>query len=421
MGRRVVGLVDSDSFVKWGAALLDSLPATWDISLVIVASALTASNRQVLDAVSGTRFSRATARILPVAGILRDEQITSADAVVVACRGPVAEVLLHALSKRQRRPVLVSGLPGISIPAKWKGIFYRTQSDLFVLHSHREVDAYRNLAAENGARVEFVLATLPFARRLTAGTRASDSGDSIVFAAQAIVPRERPERQLIADLLVELARRHPQFRIVLKVRALPGEEQTHTETDPLPELLPSDAPANLVVEAGSMQQHLQRAVGFATVSSTAVLEAAALDIPSLVLDEFGVGPLLINEVFEGSGLFGSAADLLALRFRSIEPSWLTANYAHREIENTFVPRLAALFEARDAGLLQFRPPARRSRGGLLRRAWDRRQALGRYDSSALGLVALIVGWPVFAVKRARRSRIAASARPESATNASTAA
>ncbi|MET1051182.1 MAG: DUF6716 putative glycosyltransferase [Mycetocola sp.] len=409
MGRRIVGLVDSDSFVKWGAALLDSLPADWDLSLVVVSSALTASSRQFRDAVAGTRFATSSIRSLSVAEILRDDEIARADAVVVACRGPVAEVLLHAFSAwGRRRPVLVSGLPGISIPAKWKGIFYRAQSDLFVLHSHREIGAYRALAADNAVTVEFVLATLPFVTQVKAVTRASARPDSIVFAAQSIVPREHDDRQRIADLLTRLALEHPEFRIVLKVRALPGEQQTHNEADPLPDLLPRNAPANLVVEAGSMRKHLERAAGFVTVSSTAVLEAAALNIPCIVLDDFGVGPQLINEVFEGSGLFGSSSDLLALRFREIDPPWLVANYAHPATDNTFVPRLEALLAARDAGTLGARPPARRSRGGLLRRAWDRRQALGRYDSSMLGLVAFVIGWPVFAVKRARRARYAAT-------------
>ncbi|MET0844021.1 MAG: DUF6716 putative glycosyltransferase [Mycetocola sp.] len=410
MGRRVVGIADSDSFVKWGASLLDSLPDDWDLTLVVVASALTASPRQVADAVSHTRFGSGGTRFLTVAELLADPAVSRADAVLVACRGPVAEVVLHALSRRgPERPVLVSGLPGISIPAKWKGIFYRAQADLFVLHSHREVDAYEELAREHDTAVEFVLATLPFARSAKSAPRPDRPRDSIIFAAQAIVPRDRPDRLLLVGHLCELARRHPDLRVVIKVRALPGEEQTHTESYPLPELLPADAPPNLVVEAGAMRGHLRRAAGFASVSSTAVLEAAALGVPSILLDDFGVGVETITEVFVGSGLLAPSDDLLNLTFPQLEPGWLSQNYFHPADDNTFESRLTDLMADRDHRRLVVRLPARRSRGGALRRAWDRRHALGRHDPSVLGLVALVIGWPMFVIRRRRRAWIAAKA------------
>ncbi|MET0934080.1 MAG: DUF6716 putative glycosyltransferase [Mycetocola sp.] len=410
MARRVVGIVDSDSFAKWGASLLDSLPGEWELSLLVVSSALTASPRQVADAVAYTRFGAQDVRSLPIGDVLRDPAVERADAVVVACRGPVAEVLLHALNRRAARPVLVSGLPGISIPAKWKGIFYRAQADLFVLHSHQEVAAYRELAVDRNTDIEFVLATLPFARRQP-DTYPASRRDSVIFAAQAIVPREREDRQRVVDILCDLARAQPDVRVVLKVRALPGEEQTHSEFYPLPDLLPPNRPSNLVVESGSMNGHLERAVGFATISSTAVLEAAALGIPSILLDDFGVDPLLINEVFADSGLLAPSTDLVGLRFPTAEAAWLAENYAHPASDNTFGPRLLALLGKRDAGLLPVRAQARRSRGGVLRRAWDRRQALGRHDRSVLGLIAFVIGWPLFAMRRARRARLMAHATP----------
>ena len=408
MTRRVAGIVDSDSFAKWGASLLDSLPGEWDLSLLVVSSALTASPRQLADAVAHTRFGARGVRFLAISDVLRDPVVERADAVVVACRGPVAEVLLNALNRRDARPVLVSGLPGISIPARWKGIFYRAQADLFVLHSHQEVAAYRELAADRDTDIEFVLATLPFARR-----RHVDSPpavrDSVIFAAQAIVPRERADRQRVVDILCDLARAQPDVRVVLKVRALPGEEQTHSEFYPLPDLLPQNPPANVVVESGSMSGHLDRAIGFATISSTAVLEASALGVPSILIDDFGVDTVLINEVFAESGLLAPSGDLVRLRFPAVDAAWSAENYAHPASDNTFVPRLLALLRERDAGPMRARAQARRSRGGALRRAWDRRQALGRHDRSVLGLVALMIGWPLFALKRARRARLMARA------------
>ena len=120
--------------------------------------------------------------------------------------------------------------------------------------------------------------------------------------------------------LADAARRRPQRRVVVKVRARAGEAQTHAESYDFAELLADPSvraelggtlPPNLVVEDGPMADHLARASALVTVSSTAVLEAIAEGVPALVIDEFGVEPKLINTVFVGSGLFGGAEALVA--------------------------------------------------------------------------------------------------------------
>jgi capsule polysaccharide modification protein KpsS len=52
---------------------------------------------------------------------------------------------------------------------------------------------------------------------------------------------------------------------------------------------------------GSMHDALRTARGFVTVSSTAALEAMAMDRPTLIISDFGVSAEMINLVFEGSG------------------------------------------------------------------------------------------------------------------------
>ena len=402
MPRTVIGLCDSDSFVKWGASLLDTLPEDWAVELVIIATALTASDRQITDAVAGTRFAQRRLSVLRISELLADRRLGDADSVFVCCRGPIAELLLAELSARgPKRPVLVTGLPGISVPAKWRGIAHRAQADLFVLHSKREVRDYRELAEERGLDVEFALATLPFARLRPADYERL--ADSIVFAAQAIVPLAVADRQRLARTLVAVAEANPALRVVLKVRAVAGEAQTHTEEHPLEDLLPTRTPPNLLVEAGPMLAHLERAIGFASVSSTAVMEAIAAGVPSLLIDDFGVDRDLINEVFVGSGLLAPSGELVAGRFRTVNDGWRDTNYFHQEADNTLLRRLDALIAVRESSPLPERSAVRRARGGTLRRAWDRRQALGTYDRTVLGRLAWAIGTPISKVRRVHRS------------------
>jgi len=283
---------------------------------------------------------------------------------------------------------------------------------LFVLHSHREVRAYEEMAREGGVEPHFALATLPFAWGAGATGGAGGVGgvgatvrDSVVFAAQPSVPFERADRALVVRWLVDTARAHPEWRVVIKTRAAAGEHQTHREEHPYPDLVPPDAPTNLVVESGPMAEHLDRAVALVTISSTAVLEAAARGVPALTLTDFGIGRHLINEVFVGSGLEGDAVDLVDGRFGVVRPEWMRDNYFHPAAEDDWQHRLVELMARRDAGTLVDRAPARRSRGGVLRRAWERKNALGGADRSPLGLVALGIGAPIRGAKRlARRVR-----------------
>jgi hypothetical protein len=426
----VVGLVDTDSFAKWGAHLLATAPADWDLELRTVATPRSASPKQLRSGFRGLDQRLAHLHRQPPApkdvdAVVEELRQDPPDAVLVSLIGPVAELVIDEVHRRiPDRPVLVSGLPGISFPSKWKGIFFRARADLFVLHSHREVRAYEEMARDGGVEPHFALATLPFARSAGAGAAVgtgtgASAGigaalgvvvgepvrDSVVFAAQPSVPQERADRALVVRWLVETARQHPEWRVVIKTRAAAGEHQTHREEHPYPDLVPADVPPNLLVESGPMAEHLDRAVALVTISSTAVLEAAARGVPALTLTDFGIGRHLINEVFVGSGLEGDAVDLVEGRFGVVRPEWMRDNYFHQASDDDWQHRLIELMARRDAASLVDRAPARRSRGGVLRRAWERKNALGGADRSPLGLVALGIGAPIRGVKRlARRVR-----------------
>ncbi|WP_022907439.1 DUF6716 putative glycosyltransferase, partial [Curtobacterium sp. B18] len=232
--RRVVGLVDTDSFAKWGAHLLAAAPAHWELELVTVATPRSASPAQLRSAFRGLDHRLAHLAATPpepldVDAIVERLRTDPPDAVLVSLIGPVAELVIEEVHRRvPRRPVLVTGLPGISYPAKWKGVFFRARADLFVLHSHREVRAYEELAAEGGVEPHFALATLPFARPAAAvggATVGSPPRDAVVFAAQPSVPAGRADRERVVGWLAETARRHPEWRVVIKVRAGAGEHQ----------------------------------------------------------------------------------------------------------------------------------------------------------------------------------------------------
>ncbi|CAN5172717.1 hypothetical protein BH11ACT3_BH11ACT3_01720 [soil metagenome] len=389
---KVVAIADSDSYLKWAASTLAALPAEWERDLLLVDTPVAPSAAQTHAALAVSGIDVASVERVPVASISERLAALRADVVLVATRGPVARVLIRLVGELPVRPVIVSGLPGISIPATRKALMFRVQADLFVLHSRREIRDFAAMSAANGWDHRFALATLPFIEQ-----REAAGGTDLVFAAQAVVPSSRVDRLRVARLLVDAARADPARRVVVKVRAIRGERQTHDESDGYPDLLDelavqSGLPANLVISSEPMSAALDRAAGLVTVSSTALIEAIARQIPVIALDTFGVSDELINPVFEGSGLFGGEASVIGREFRLPRIDWLDDNYFHPESADDCATRLAELVELRRRGELPERAAVIK-RGGRLRLAWERQRAFGGADRTVAGLAAVVVGVP----------------------------
>lgn len=408
---RVVAIADADSFVKWSAALLDTVP---DIRrhLLLVRTPLTVSAEQERGALAGTGFGAdAVTR-------LRFDELSGwlaghlPDVVVLAGRGPFVRLVMRLIDRLPRRPITVTGLPGMSIPAQRGALEYRRESDLLVVHSHREERAFEELGRRLGIAVPSAVATLPYARVPVAARPHSGAGGvavaerpgtDLVFAAQALVPAERHERAELAQILRAAALADPSRRVVVKLRSRAGEVETHLERDGYAELL-TDRPVNLVFSYEPMADALATAEGLLTVSSTAAVEAIARGIPVIALDTFGVHKPLLNTVFTGSGLLGGAEDVIARRFRHPDAGWMRDNYFHPATESTWWDRVQELVMLRRAGALRAKiVPV--GRGGALQAAWHRKSVLGDEDRTVLGAFALAVGTPlvraIIALRRAR--------------------
>lgn len=428
---RVVAIADADSFVKWSAALLDAVPGI-SRHMLLVRTPLTVSREQEHMALAGTVFGTDSVTRLGFDELTGWLNGHLPDVVVLAGRGPFVRLVARVIDRLRRRPVVVSGLPGMSIPALRGALEYRRESDLLVLHSHREIRAFEALADRLGVGVPMALATLPYARPASAqgglarasrgraegsdavGTPRSHSGGvlvaererrgtDLVFAAQALVPAQRHEREELACILRRAAEARPNRRVVVKLRSRPGEAETHLERDAYAELL-ANRPANLVLSYEPMVLALSRAEGLVTVSSTAAVEAIARGVPVIALDTFGVEKQLLNTVFTGSGLLAGADDVVARRFRHPDPAWMQDNYFHAPEQSEWWMRVEELVMLRRGGAL----PAKTvptGRGGALRAAWHRKSVLGSEDRSLAGAVALGVGAPlvdgILGMRRAR--------------------
>jgi hypothetical protein len=363
----VLAIADTDSYLKWSAATLEALPDSWESAQLLIENPVMPSLAQIRAA------SKRPVEVHTHAALVRRIRTTCPDVVLLACTGPVVATLTaQRVFWGRTRPVLVAGLPGISVPASRRAVTSRAGCDLFLVHSKRELAEFAEVGAQSAPRLRFGLAPLPFLPARTPGTQPEARlGPHLVFAAQAKVPVERAQREQILLALADAG------SAVVKLRAWSEEQQTHREIWSYPEIMAELVAQHRVsVDAvafvgGSMHDALRTARGFVTVSSTAALEAMAMNRPTLIISDFGISAEMINLVFEGSGCLGTLDDLRSGRLCLPDPQWLDANYFHASENNNWLELLTQLLAIRAAGQLPPRPRF----GGSLRRRVRRRLRL----------------------------------------------
>jgi hypothetical protein len=357
---RVLAVADSDSYLKWACATLDRLgpadEAGLDRSAVIVKTPIAPTTSQIAAAVAGSSVVRPA--VLPVRDLAAQIRENTPDVVLIAATGPVAEVVARAIvgATGKRRPALITGLPGMALPATPEGTGWRRWCDAFVVHSRLEIDAYRVAFAGHGVTPEVPLAHLPFLEHMSASL-GTEPVKRVVFAAQAKVPDNRPDRVALLDRLARLA--DDEFEVIVKLRARKGERQTHNEAFPYDELWDTEhmqlghRSDTLRFVDGPMAEWLQPGSALMTVSSTAAMESLALGLSTVIIDDFGVSPELLNAPFAGSGCVMHVADA-AEAFRTggpePDPAWLEDNYLHAT-ESELPATVQDLASRRETGTL----------------------------------------------------------------------
>jgi hypothetical protein len=185
-----------------------------------------------------------------------------------------------------------------------------------------------------------------------------------VFTTQAKVPSARHQREAILMALHDTAVAHPDVSVVVKVRAVAGEQQTHNELFPY-DLLWQDMCANqpqldahlITFASGPLSDWLIPGTAHVTVSSTAALESLAEGLPTGIIGDFGVYERLLNAVFLDSGCVMALEDIPHLQFPEPDPAWLRTNYFH-DFPSELPATLDALLALRDSGTLVTSPASK---------------------------------------------------------------
>lgn len=343
---RIVSFSDSESYLKWATQLLSSLPDVTAHAYLIDTPILPTAE-QVGHAIAGTSWEGREVPVINRRNLASTIEGHDADIVLGAATGPVVAQVFLSAHLLEHRPALVSGLPGMGLPASRKGIDYRRLMDAFIAHSFAEVAQYTEISALRRVPCEICLARLPMLRSAgipqpadTAGAPAPYVPESIpetlVFAPQAKVPESLDDREAIVRTLAEFTSRHEGSNAVIKMRSRPGEYETHHEQhsylDILESLREQSVPGAESIELGygPLDEFLVPGAALVTVSSTAALESFDRGIPTLLISDFGFDRSLLNEAFADSGATGTLAEVAAGTIGFPTSAWLAQNYFHSD-------------------------------------------------------------------------------------------
>lgn len=251
--------------------------------------------------------------------LLGDPRLDACDAIGVYLTGSkLAEFRsTYRLSRLQRRrPVrpLFCGFNGVVLERFEEAIAWRLGYDLICLNGPRDQ-----------ARLDLLVRHTPFAGQRSVITGlvrnrpaaahpacTSDERDRIlVFAEQVVMPAAAAERRRLLQILARLARRSPDWQVLIKPRVAPHETTFHAVdthiSHTLREALGS-APSNLQLSYAPLPELLQRSRLLATVSSTALFDALDFGCRPVVVEDFGLRQDLGTPFFAGSGVLRHLAD-----------------------------------------------------------------------------------------------------------------
>ena len=240
--------------------------------------------------------------------------------------------LALSLLPKTNRPFLFCGFNGVVLEKFLEGMSWRLGYDLVCLNGPRDQDA-----------LDQMLIGSPFAEQQTVVTGLRRNSEAVktdanhktrrrqlIFAEQVVMPRNRTDRTKMLRILADLARRSPDWEVLIKPRIAPDEVTFHKAAEHISQTLMESiirTPSNLKLDYRPLPELLSQARLMATVSSTAFFDALDFGCRPVVMADFGMDPSNGSHIFAGSGVWralDAVEDLNALdnQLPLPDPEWL---------------------------------------------------------------------------------------------------
>lgn len=225
-----------------------------------------------------------------------------------------------------KRPYFLSMVTGIDFTPEI-GIKNRYHADGLCIPDDSIVYKYQNILNKK----QQIFKYHPYFCILKQDLKISQAIKNIYFFTQAIVPDTLSERINIVLMLCELAEKHKDKNIFIKLRHLKGEnsKHTHQEIFSYEDIIKICAayrsiPINLILCIKTMEECLHDADFCITCNSTAGIESLCAGIPTAFYLDFPSDERIVKEsklYFQKSGLLYSKEEILNLVIKTPNIQW----------------------------------------------------------------------------------------------------
>ncbi|EES88890.1 conserved hypothetical protein [Helicobacter canadensis MIT 98-5491] len=325
---------DFDSRLKWGLALANYLRSIFESVIVY-------HRENTLEQVKAyVRQEYTMKRYGSMSEMLEKEDIfLKAEVIILAIGGTKNIYFLNALGrffrKYQQRPIVIAGMNGLTDCSDLHAVLCRIGADIICINSKRNFRIFKEKLQDLNVKNDNLL-MLGYARLYgdnTEKSRNCNNGKQItLLIGQANMPAQKKQQSYLMKKVYEYALKYPDHLVVIKERSITHKEHMNAyfKKKEIFQLWRwrykiKRKPDNILISNEPIESLLGKADVCLGFYSTALIEAIHLGIPTIVIQDFGIGKNIGNHDFLGSGVLHSLNDWIDNKLPIVNKGWKDEN------------------------------------------------------------------------------------------------
>lgn len=326
--KKVAVLSDLDSRLKWGLGFAFFMQDRYDITVYLKEKDLSQLNNYYLE-----KYKIITYRNL-IHTLELEEVFLNYDIIFLSLGGGENIKFFYYLDrffdKNHFRPLVISGMNGLTDSNDMHALLCRVGSDIICINSLHNLYAFKNQLFLMGLSDEKLFYS-GYSRLYNKDKiYSSDKIKTVLFIEQPGIPRHIQQKKYLIGKILEYVKKYPSRKVIIKKRSILHKQHmnVHMNNDTIFDFFKKSSiklPKNLFFDDSSIEILIQQADLCVSFYSTAIVEAVALGVKAIVINDFGIGKSNENHHFIGSNLMVSLNDWIEDRIPNVNLDWKMSN------------------------------------------------------------------------------------------------
>lgn len=238
--------------------------------------------------------------------------------------------LNYFFDKYGKRPLVVSGMNGLTDSNDIHALLCRMGSDIICINSLKNLNDFSKTLSLLGLLEQNLFYTGYVRLYDQSKICFNHQINTILFIEQTGIPKHIKQKKYLVEKILQYAQTYPYRKIIIKKRAILHKQHmnAHLEDDTIYNFFIKNhikIPKNLIFDDRPIEILIYQADLCVSFYSTAIIEAIALGIKSIIIKDFGIGKSNENHHFIGSGLMISLNDWIEDKIPNVDLEWKKNN------------------------------------------------------------------------------------------------